>query len=167
MVTTNAMRLLTQAGIPFTPLCYAYDESDLSGVHAAQALGLDPDEVFKTLVLRGERTGLFVCCIPVAAALDLKKAAKLRGDKGAQMLHMRELLPATGYIRGGCSPVGMKKQLPTILDETAQLFPAIAVSAGCGARCCCFLLTPFAPISAPAMGICANSRQDVPTGHNR
>lgn len=103
MVTTNAMRLLTQAGIPFTPLCYAYDESDLSGVHAAQALGLDPDEVFKTLVLRGERTGLFVCCIPVAAALDLKKAAKLRGDKGAQMLHMRELLPATGYIRGGCS----------------------------------------------------------------
>ena len=130
MVTTNAMRLLTQAGIPFTPLCYAYDESDLSGVHAAQALDLDPDDVFKTLVLRGERTGLFVCCIPVAAALDLKKAAKLRGDKGAQMLHMRELLPATGYIRGGCSPVGMKKQFPTILDETAQLFPAIAVSAG-------------------------------------
>lgn len=84
MVTTNAMRLLTQAGIPFTPLCYAYDESDLSGVHAAQALGLDPDEVFKTLVLRGERTGLFVCCIPVAAALDLKRppsSGETRGPK--------------------------------------------------------------------------------------
>ena len=130
MVTTNAMRLLTQAGIPFTPLCYAYDESDLSGVHAAQALGLDPDEVFKTLVLRGERTGLFVCCIPVAASLDLKKAAKLRGDKGAQMLHMRELLPATGYIRGGCSPVGMKKQFPTILDHSAEQLEKMVVSGG-------------------------------------
>ena len=130
MVTTNAMRLLTQAGIPFTPLCYAYDESDLSGVHAAQALGLDPDEVFKTLVLRGERTGLFVCCIPVAASLDLKKAAKLRGDKGAQMLHMRELLPATGYIRGGCSPVGMKKAYPVIFHQTALEYETIYISGG-------------------------------------
>ena len=97
MVTTNAMRLLTQAGIPFTPLCYAYDESDLSGVHAAQALGLDPDEVFKTLVLRGERTGLFVCCIPVAAALDLKDVYK------------RQVLFAIGhqvvFSLGGWSPL--------------------------------------------------------------
>ena len=130
MVTTNAMRLLTQAGIPFTPLSYAYDESDLSGVHAAQALGLDPDEVFKTLVLRGERTGLFVCCIPVAAALDLKKAAKLRGDKGAQMLHMRELLPATGYIRGGCSPLAAKKAYPVLIDQSAAAHERIYVSAG-------------------------------------
>ena len=130
LVKTNVMRLLDAAKIAYEAKEYPVDENDLSGSHAADLMGVDHGSVFKTLVLRGERTGLFVCCIPVAAALDLKKAAKLRGDKGAQMLHMRELLPATGYIRGGCSPVGMKKQLPTILDETAQLFPAIAVSAG-------------------------------------
>ena len=130
LVKTNVMRLLDAAKIAYEAKEYPVDENDLSGSHAADLMGVDHGSVFKTLVLRGERTGLFVCCIPVAAALDLKKAAKLRGDKGAQMLHMRELLPATGYIRGGCSPVGMKKQFPTILDETAQLFPAIAVSAG-------------------------------------
>ena len=130
MTTTNAMRLLTQAGISFTPVEYAYDEADLSGVHAAAALGLDPEATFKTLVLRGERQGLFVCCIPVGAEVDLKKAAKAMGDKRAEMLHLKDLLPATGYIRGGCSPVGMKKRLPTFLEETAQLFDRIAVSAG-------------------------------------
>lgn len=130
MTTTNAMRLLRQAGIDFTALEYPYDERDLSGVHAAEALGLDPAQVFKTLVLRGERTGLFVCCIPVAAEVDLRKAARAAGDKRAEMLPMKELLGATGYIRGGCSPVGMKKKLPIFMDETAQLYARIAVSAG-------------------------------------
>ncbi|MEA5060646.1 MAG: Cys-tRNA(Pro) deacylase [Clostridia bacterium] len=130
MNTTNAMRLLTLAGIPYTPLAYDYDESDLSGVHAAAALGIDPDATFKTLVMRGEKTGLFVCCVPVAEEVDPKKAAKAMGDKKAEMLHVKELLGATGYIRGGCSPVGMKKQLPTLIDETAQLFDQISVSAG-------------------------------------
>ena len=130
MVTTNAMRLLTQAGIPFTPLSYSYDESDLSGVHAAQALGLDPDEVFKTLVLRGEKTGYMVCCIPVDGEVDLKKAARAAGDKKVEMLPMKELLPVTGYVRGGCSPIGMKKRFPTYLDQSAGEYEKIAVSAG-------------------------------------
>lgn len=130
MTTTNAMRLLTQAGIAYTPMEYAYDESDLSGVHAARALGLEPDAVFKTLVLRGEREGLFVCCVPVAEEVDPRKAAKARGEKKAELIHVKELLGATGYVRGGCSPVGMKKRLPTFVDETAQLFAQIAVSAG-------------------------------------
>jgi len=130
MTTTNAMRLLTQAGIPYTPLEYAYDESDLSGTHAAAALGLEQDATFKTLVMRGEKVGLFVCCIPVAEEVDARKAAKAIGEKKADMLHVKELLCATGYIRGGCSPVGMKKRLPTLIDETAQLFERIAISAG-------------------------------------
>lgn len=130
MTTTNAMRLLTQGGIPYTPLEYDYDESDLSGVHAAQALGLEPEATFKTLVLRGEKAGLFVCCIPVNEEVDPRKAARAMGEKKAEMLHVKELLGATGYIRGGCSPVGMKKRLPTFIDETAQLFEHIAVSAG-------------------------------------
>lgn len=130
MTTTNAMWLLTQAGIAYEPLAYAYDESDLSGTHAAAVLGLDPDATFKTLVLRGEKAGLFVCCIPVAEEVDPRKAAKAMGEKKAELLHVKELLSATGYIRGGCSPVGMKKRLPTFIDETAQLFERIAVSAG-------------------------------------
>lgn len=134
MVTTNAMRLLAQAGIAFTPLTYAYDEGDLSGAHAAAALGLDPARAFKTLVLQGERKGLFVCCIPVLAEADLRKAAKAMGDKGAALLPLKELPGATGYVRGGCSPVGMKKRLPTFVEETAQLYDSIAVSAGARGR---------------------------------
>lgn len=130
MVTTNAMRLLTQAGIAYETLAYAYDENDLSGVHAAHALGLNPEAAFKTLVLRAERTGLFVCCIPVGEEVDLRKAAKAMGEKKAELIHVKELLGTTGYVRGGCSPIGMKKRLPTLIDETAQLFEAIAVSAG-------------------------------------
>ncbi|MDR0841592.1 MAG: Cys-tRNA(Pro) deacylase [Christensenellaceae bacterium] len=130
MTITNAMRLLTQAGIPFEPREYAWDEADLSGVHAAAAMGLDPDAAFKTLVLRGEKTGYFVCCIPVAAELDLKKAARATGDKKADMLHVKDLLGVTGYMRGGCAPVGMKKAFPTFFDETAQIYERIAVSAG-------------------------------------
>ncbi len=130
MTTTNPMRMLTTAGIPFEAMEYAYDESDLSGTHAAAELGLDPDATFKTLVLRGDKNGLFVCCIPVAEEVDLKKAALISGNKKAEMIHVKELPVLTGYVRGGCSPIGMKKAFPTYIDETAQLFDTIAVSAG-------------------------------------
>ena len=130
MNKTNAMRLLEQAGIEFETKEYEVDESDLSGVSVAKKTGLDPDSVFKTLVARGEKKGIAVFCIPVTAELDLKKAAKAAGEKKIEMLHVKELLPLTGYIRGGCSPVGMKKLYPTFIDETAVLFEKIAVSAG-------------------------------------
>lgn len=130
MNKTNAVRLLEAAGIAFRTAEYAYDENDLSGLHAAEQLGEPPEKVFKTLVLNGERTGYFVCCIPVCKELDLKKAAKAAGDKKCEMLHVKDLLGVTGYIRGGCSPVGMKKKFPTFMDESALLFDEIAVSAG-------------------------------------
>ena len=106
------------------------DENDLSGVHVAAVLGQDVDTVFKTLVLKGEKTGYLVCCIPVAEELDLKKAARAAGDKKVEMIPMKDLLAVTGYIRGGCSPIGMKKKFPTYIEETAVLFDEIAVSAG-------------------------------------
>ena len=106
------------------------DEHDLSGSHAADMLGVDHGSVFKTLVLKGERTGFLVCCIPVDGEVDLKKAAKAAGDKKVEMLPMKDLLATTGYIRGGCSPIGMKKKFPTYIEETAVLFDEIAVSAG-------------------------------------
>lgn len=130
MTITNVMRLLKQAGIPFETSEYEVDESDLSGVHAAQMLGIDPDCMFKTLVTKGEKKGLHVFCIPVAAELDLKKCAAAAGEKKIEMIHVKELLPLTGYIRGGCSPIGMKKKYPTTIDETAILFDRIYVSAG-------------------------------------
>jgi len=126
---TNAMRQLEAAGVPFDVLHYEVDE-DLSAAHASEKLGLDPDQVFKTIVLAGERTGHFVCVIPGSCEIDLKKAAKAAGDKGCALLPLKELEPLTGYVRGGCSPVGMKKRLPTFLDETAMLFDRISVSAG-------------------------------------
>ena len=130
MTTTNAMRMLMKANIPFETSEYAVDESDLSGVHAAHELGVDPDCMFKTLVARGDKKGLSVFCIPVAEELDLKKCAAVTGDKKIEMIHVKELLGLTGYVRGGCSPVGMKKKYPTIFDETAILFDKIYVSAG-------------------------------------
>ncbi len=130
MTKTNAMRMLDRAKIPYEVLSYEYDESDLSGVHAAQALSLDPAQVFKTLVTRGGKGGVFVFCIPVGAELDLKKAARCAGVKSIEMLHVRELQGLTGYIRGGCSPVGMKKQYPTFIDASADMFGEIYVSAG-------------------------------------
>lgn len=130
MTKTNAMRLLDAAGVAFRTAEYPWDEDDLSGVHAAAAMGMPPEEVFKTLVARGDRTGLLVFCIPVAESLDLRKAAAVSGNKRVEMIHVREMLGLTGYIRGGCSPVGMKKRFPTYMDETAILFDEIAVSAG-------------------------------------
>jgi Cys-tRNA(Pro)/Cys-tRNA(Cys) deacylase len=130
MVKTNAMRLLEKAGVPFRTAEYPWDESDLSGVHAAAALGMAQETVFKTLVARGDKTGPLVFCIPVAETLDLRKAALASGDKRVELVPLKELLGLTGYVRGGCSPVGMKKHYPTHIDETAQLFDEIAVSAG-------------------------------------
>lgn len=127
---TNAIRLVEQAGIACREAFYEYDEKDLSGIHAAEAVGLPPEQVFKTLVARGDRSGIQVFCIPVCFELDLKKAARITGDKKIEMVHVKELLNLTGYIRGGCSPVGMKKKYPTYMDEICQLYDEIAVSAG-------------------------------------
>ena len=137
---TNVMRMLEAAGIPYETSRYEVDESDLSGSHAADALGADHDCVYKTLVLKGEKTGYLVCCIPVDEELDLKKTARAAGDKKVEMIHVKELLPLTGYIRGGCSPIGMKKKFPTYIEKTAQLYDRIYVSAGM--RGCQVILAP-------------------------
>ncbi len=127
---TNAVRLVEAAGIPCREHFYQFDEKDLNGNHAAAAIGFPPEQVFKTLVARGVKTGIHVFCIPVCRELDLKKAAKAAGDKSMEMVKVSELLGLTGYIRGGCSPVGMKKKYPIHIDETALLWAEIAVSAG-------------------------------------
>ena len=130
MTKTNALRLLTQAGVPYRTASYDYDESDLSGGKAARAIGMPEEQVFKTLVARGDKTGLVVFCIPVPDELDLRRAASVSGNKKVELIHLKELLPLTGYLRGGCSPIGMKKKFPTYIDETCILFDEIAVSAG-------------------------------------
>lgn len=130
MTKTNAQRLLDAAKIKYKTVEYEVDEDDLSGTHAAEVSGIDPDMMFKTLVTKSERGEYFVFCIPVACELDLKKCASAAGCKSISMIHVRDLLPLTGYIRGGCSPVGMKKRFPTYIDETAELFDEIYVSAG-------------------------------------
>ncbi len=127
---TNAARLLERAKIKFDLIPYEVDENNLAATHVAEQLGEDIAQVFKTLVLKGERTGHFVCVIPGDKEVDLKKAARAAGDKKAEMLHMKDLLPTTGYIRGGCSPIGMKKPFPTFFDSTALNFDYIYVSAG-------------------------------------
>ena len=127
---TNAVRIVEQAGIPCREEFYEFDEKDLNGNHAAAAIGKPAEEVFKTLVARGERTGINVFCIPVCFELDLKKAAKAAGDKDMALIPVKDLFGLTGYIRGGCSPVGMKKKYPTYFEESCELFDEIAVSAG-------------------------------------
>ncbi len=130
MTKTNVMRLLETAGIEYETLVYEVDESDLSGASVARKTGKDKDIVFKTLVFSGEKNGYGVCCIPVCEELDLKKTAKAFSEKKVEMLHVKDLLKVTGYIRGGCSPVGMKKQFPTVIDEAALLFDKIFLSGG-------------------------------------
>lgn len=130
---TNAARLLDKAGIPYKLVPYEVDENDLSATHVADTLGEDVAMVFKTLVLHGDRTGgggYFVCVIPGAEEVDLKKAAKAAGMKKAEMIPMKELLPLTGYIRGGCTAIGMKKPFPVYFHSTATGFDRIFVSAG-------------------------------------
>ena len=127
---TNAARLLDAAGIPYTLVPYEVDEEHLEASHVAEQLGEDLDRVFKTLVLRGDRTGLFVCVVPGSMEVDLKVAARISGNKSCAMIHVKELLPLTGYIRGGCSPIGMKKPYPTFIHESALLWDTIYISAG-------------------------------------
>ena len=127
---TNAVRLVQQAGFSCKEAFYEYDENDLNGNHAAKAIGFPPEQVFKTLVARGERTGINVFCIPVCCELNLKKAAAAAGDKNMELIAVKELLPLTGYIRGGCSPIGRKRKFPTFIDEVCTLYEEIAVSAG-------------------------------------
>lgn len=127
---TNAVRLVEQAKIPCREAFYDYDVNDLNGNHAAEAMGFPPEQVYKTLVAKGSRTGINVFCIPVCAELNLKKAAKIAGDKDMELIPVKDLLRLTGYVRGGCSPVGMKKKYPTYFEESCELFDEIAVSAG-------------------------------------
>lgn len=148
---TNAARLLDAAGISYTLVPYEVDEEHLEASHVAQQLGEDLDRVFKTLVLRGDRTGLFVCVVPGSMEVDLRVAARISGNKNCAMIHVKELLPLTGYIRGGCSPIGMKKPLPTYIHESALLWDTIYVSAGVrGLQLC---LEPQALIDFVGAGI--------------
>ena len=129
-MTTNALRLVKSLGIPVRTVEYEVDEEDLSASAAAVKSGIDLDRIFKTLVAVGDKTGPFMCVIPGSAELSLKKAARASGNKSVSMLPLKELEPLTGYQRGGCSPVGSKKRLPVYLDETAQLWEEVSVSAG-------------------------------------
>lgn len=127
---TNAVRLVEQAGFSCTEAFYEFDENDLNGNHAAAAINMDSAQVFKTLVAKGPKTGINVFCVPVCMELDLKRAVKAAGDKNIELIPVKDLLAVTGYIRGGCSPIGMRKRYPTYIDETCQLYNVIAVSAG-------------------------------------
>lgn len=127
---TNAARLLEKAGVPYKLIPYEFDENDLAAQHVADSLGQDIARVFKTLVLHGDRTGHVVCVVPGNAEVDLKALAKASGNKKVEMIPMKDLLSVTGYIRGGCSPVGMKKRFPTYFHTTALDFETIYVSAG-------------------------------------
>ncbi|GAA4653149.1 Cys-tRNA(Pro) deacylase [Anaerocolumna aminovalerica] len=130
MIKTNAMRLLDQGKIEYESIEYEVDENNLAGEHVADQIGVPAQQVFKTLVAKGEKKGILVFCIPVNMELNLKKAAAVVGDKKIEMVHVKDLLGLTGYIRGGCSPIGMKKKYPTYIDESAILFDTITVSAG-------------------------------------
>ena len=127
---TNAARLLDKAHITYELITYPVDENNLAANHIAEEIGEDIQQVFKTIVLFGEKTRHFVCVIPGDKEIDLKKAAKISGNKKVDLIPMKELLPTTGYIRGGCSPIGMKKAFPTFFHLTATDFPYIFVSAG-------------------------------------
>lgn len=127
---TNAARLLDAAGISYELIPYSFTEDNLGAEHVAEELGEPIEQVFKTLVLRGDRNGLFVCVIPGDLEVDLKVAARISGNKSCDMIHLKELLPNTGYIRGGCSPIGMKKAYPTFIYESALLYDFIYISAG-------------------------------------
>ena len=127
---TNAARILDQKKVNYELIPYTVDENDLAATHVAEELGEDIAQVFKTLVLRGDKNGLLVCVIPGDKEVDLKKAAKVSGNKKVEMIAMKELLPLTGYIRGGCTPIGMKKPYPTWIHHTSTDFPFIYISAG-------------------------------------
>lgn len=152
---TNVMRILDQKRIDYTPHSYPYSGGPVDGPHVAAILGVEPERAFKTLVTRGASGQNYVFVVPVLRALDLKAAAKSVGEKSVEMIRQAELLPLTGYVHGGCSPVGMKKQLPTVLDERARSLDAMLVSAGklgvqvelAPAALCALVRGSFAPIS--------------------
>lgn len=140
MIKTNAMRLLDQVKIKYESIEYEVDEDNLAGDHVAAQIGVPTEQVFKTLVAKGDKKGIMVFCIPVNTELNLKKAAIVAGDKKIELVQVKDLLGLTGYIRGGCSPIGMKKKYPTFIDETAILFDTITVSAGI--RGCQLVINP-------------------------
>ena len=148
---TNAARLLDAAGIEYELVPYSYSEEDLSAESVAAELNEPIEQVFKTLVLRGDKTKEFVCVIPGDMEVDLKVAAKISGNKNCEMLHVKDLLPTTGYIRGGCSPIGMKKPFPTFIHESALLYDYIYISAG--KRGLQIKINPQALIDIVKMGI--------------
>ena len=127
---TNVMRILDKANISYKAKSYEYEINDLSGVHAAEALGYDPDMVFKTIVTKGDKTGPVVFCLPSEKELNLKEAAKISGNKKLEMVHVKDLFHLTGYLRGGCSPIGMKKTFPTYIDISINNYKEISISAG-------------------------------------
>ncbi len=130
MQKTNALRKLDQAKIAYRIETYPVDDRDLSGKHVLEFVDMNPEKIFKTLVLKGEKVGYIVICIPILKEIDLKKAARAVGDKKIEMIPMKDLLNVTGYIRGGCSPVGMKKKFKTYFDDTIETLDEVAVSAG-------------------------------------
>lgn len=131
MNKTNVMRLLEKGGVPYEPFeCGDVHDDDWSSLCTSRSLGVEPERIFKTLVLRGDKNRFLVCCIPSNTELDLKKVARAGGDKKVEMIHVKELRDLTGYVRGGCSPIGMKKPFPTFFDETALLFDRIFINAG-------------------------------------
>ncbi len=142
---TNVMRILEAADISYRAAEYPWSEDDLSAQHAAAVLGIPSERMFKTLVAVGSDGGVRIFCIPVSNELNLKKAAKAAGVKAIEMLHLQQLLPTTGYLRGGCSPIGMKKAYPTWIDETAELWEEISISAG--RRGCQVIVRPDALIT--------------------
>lgn len=152
---TNAMRILDKAGIKYRTIEYEYDENDLSGYTVAEKVGMFPECVFKTIVLRGERKGIIVCCIPVSSEINLKALASCAGDKKVDIVHLKELLPLTGYIRGGCSPIGMKKNYPVFIEQSAFTFDEIAVSAGI--RGCQIVISPKDLIDFLNCGVFVNN----------
>lgn len=127
---TNVMRILDKANISYKAKSYEYEINDLSGVHAAEALGYDPDIVFKTIVTKGDKTGPVVFCLPSEKELNLKEAARISGNKKLEMVHVKDLFHLTGYLRGGCSPIGMKKTFPTYIDISINNHKEISISAG-------------------------------------
>ncbi len=140
MTKTNAARILDRLGVSYSLREYQVDESDLSAPHVAEAIGMPPEQVFKTLVARGDRTGVILACIPANAELDLKVLAAVSGNRNVELVAVKEVLGLTGYIRGGVSPIGTKKPYPLYLEETADLWDTISVSAG--VRGCQLLLAP-------------------------
>lgn len=150
---TNAARLLDRAKIPYELIPYEVDENNLAATHVAEQLGEPVEQVFKTLVLHGDRSGYFVCVIPGDKEVDLKLAAKVSGNKKADLIPMKELLTVTGYIRGGCSPIGMKKPFPVFLHETAMDYPFIYISAG--VRGLQIRLAPAALVEYTGATLCA------------